>query len=86
MHLPAMVDLVDEQMRQQVADALGNLAVLAPVGDDAPVEIDGDKRLQKSISLASKAACASASFPASSNGAKSSKMPAPTPPSSSMSR
>ena len=39
MHLAAMVDLVDEQMRQQVADALGNPAVLAPVGDDAAIEI-----------------------------------------------
>ena len=29
------------KMRQDVADALGNLAVLAPIGDDAPVEIGG---------------------------------------------
>ena len=39
MHLAAMVDLVNEQMRQEIADALGNLAVFAPVSDDAAIEI-----------------------------------------------
>ena len=39
MHLPAMVDLVQEQMREQISDALGDLAGLAAIGKDLPVQI-----------------------------------------------
>ena len=37
--LAAMVDLVLEEMRQEIADRLGHLPVLAAVGGDATVEI-----------------------------------------------
>lgn len=47
MHLAAVMDLVDEQMCQQVADALGDLTVLAPVGDDTAIEVACGQPLAK---------------------------------------
>ena len=38
-HLAAMMDVVHEEMGQDIADAFGDHAVLAPVGDDAAIEI-----------------------------------------------
>ena len=34
-----MMDVVDEEVGEQVADALRDFSVLAPIGNDAPVEI-----------------------------------------------
>jgi hypothetical protein len=64
MGLTAMVHLVLEQMRQQVADGLGRRS-LAPLGFDAAVQIGVCQSRAERSSRASEAACAAPSFAAS---------------------
>ena len=39
MHLAAMVDVVQEEMSEQVADTLRDMSVFAAIRKDAPVKI-----------------------------------------------
>lgn len=86
MYLPAVMDVVQEEMGEQVADPLRNDTCLAAIRCDPPIEVGIQQAVAEGDQLAVELSCASARSFASPYGLKRVPTARPTPRSSSMSK
>ena len=86
MHLAAVVNVVQEEVRKQIADALRDDAGVAAIRRDAPVEIRVREAVAEGYELLVEFACALARLSASGNSENWSPTARPRPPSTSMSK